>query len=38
MQGEIIAAGTHEELMHTSPEYVQLLNSQKSTSNYELQS
>ncbi|MEO6229141.1 MAG: ABC transporter ATP-binding protein [Ferruginibacter sp.] len=38
MQGEIIAAGKHDELMHTSPEYVQLLNSQKSTSNYELQS
>ena len=38
MQGEIIATGTHEELMHTSPEYVQLFNSQKSTSNYELQS
>ena len=38
MQGEIIAIGRHEELMQTSPEYVQLLNSQKSTSNYELQS
>ena len=38
MQGEIIAAGKHDDLMHTSPEYVQLLNSQKSTSNYELQS
>ena len=38
MQGEIIAAGKHEDLIHTSPEYVQLLNSQKSTSNYELQS
>ncbi|CAN5653329.1 ABC transporter ATP-binding protein [soil metagenome] len=38
MQGEIIASGKHDELMHTSPEYVQLLNSQKSTSNYELQS
>lgn len=38
MQGEIIATGKHEELIHTSPEYVQLLNSQKSTSNYELQS
>ena len=38
MQGEIIATGTHEELMQTSPEYVQLFNSQQSTSNYELQS
>ena len=38
MQGEIIAAGKHDELIHTSPEYVQLLNSQKSTSSYELQS
>ncbi len=38
MQGEIIAAGTHKELMRTSPEYIQLFNSQQSTSNYELQS
>ncbi|MBS1689982.1 MAG: ABC transporter ATP-binding protein, partial [Bacteroidetes bacterium] len=38
MQGELIAAGTHSELMHTSPEYVQLFNSQQSTGNYELQS
>ena len=38
MQGEIIASGKHDELVHSSPEYVQLLNSQKSTSNYELQS
>ncbi|HEY0245589.1 MAG TPA: ABC transporter ATP-binding protein [Mucilaginibacter sp.] len=38
MQGEIIAAGKHEELMRTSPEYIQLFNSQQSTSNYELQS
>ena len=38
MQGEIIATGTHEELMQASPEYVQLFNSQQSTSNYELQS
>ena len=38
MQSELIAIGKHEELMATSPEYVQLLNSQKSTSNYELQS
>jgi len=38
MQGELIATGKHEELIHTSPEYVQMINSQKSTSNYELQS
>jgi len=38
MQGELIAAGRHEELMRSSPEYVQLFNSQQSTSNYELQS
>ncbi len=38
MQGEIIASGKHDELLHSSPEYVQILESQKSTSNYELQS
>lgn len=38
MQGELIASGTHEQLMHTSPEYVQLYNSQQSTGNYELRS
>ncbi|HWH63116.1 MAG TPA: ABC transporter ATP-binding protein, partial [Ginsengibacter sp.] len=38
MQGELIAEGKHEELIHSSPEYVQMINSQKSTSNYELQS
>ena len=37
-QGEIAARGTHEELMHISPEYVQLYQSQQSTSHYELQS
>ena len=36
MQGEMLAAGTHEELMSNSPEYVQIFNSQQSTSNYEL--
>ncbi len=36
MQGELIAIGKHEELIHTSPEYIQLVNSQQSTSNYEL--
>ncbi|HEY4327210.1 MAG TPA: ABC transporter ATP-binding protein [Mucilaginibacter sp.] len=37
MQGEIIASGKHDELMHTSPEYVQIFDSQQSTSNYEIQ-
>ena len=37
-QGEIVATGKHEELMHTSPDYVQIFNSQQSTSNYELRS
>ncbi len=35
MQGEIVASGKHDELMHSSPEYVQIFNSQQSTSNYE---
>ena len=38
MQGEIIARGTHDQLMKNSPEYIQIFNSQQSTSNYELQS
>jgi len=37
MEGEILATGTHKELMATSTEYVQIYNSQQSTSNYELQ-
>ena len=36
MEGEIIAKGTHKELMDTCPEYVQIYNSQKSTSHYEV--
>lgn len=36
MEGEIVAKGTHHELMKSSPEYVQLYNSQRSTSHYEL--
>ena len=36
MEGEIIATGTHKELINSSPEYVQIFNSQQSTSNYEL--
>ncbi|PUZ25915.1 ABC transporter ATP-binding protein [Chitinophaga parva] len=38
MEGEVLAAGTHAELMQISPEYVQIFESQRSTSNYELQS
>ena len=38
MDGEIVAEGTHNELMANSPEYVQIFNSQQSTSNYELRS
>jgi ATP-binding cassette subfamily B protein len=38
MEGELLASGTHEELMHSSPEYVQIFESQKSTTTYELQS
>jgi len=37
MEGEVLAVGTHRELLEKSPEYVQIYNSQKSTSNYELQ-
>ena len=36
MESEIVASGKHDELMHTSTEYVQIFNSQQSTSNYEL--
>ncbi len=36
MEGEIVAHGTHRELMETSPEYVQISKSQRSTSYYEL--
>jgi ATP-binding cassette subfamily B protein len=38
MEGELIANGKHTDLMKSSPEYVQIYNSQQSTSNYELQS
>jgi len=38
MEGEIVATGKHDDLMHTSTEYVQIFNSQQSTSNYELRS
>jgi len=36
MEGEVIAFGTHEELMESSTDYVQIFNSQRSTSHYEL--
>jgi ATP-binding cassette, subfamily B, bacterial len=36
MEGEVLATGTHQELMAVSPEYVQLYDSQRSTSHYEL--
>jgi ATP-binding cassette subfamily B protein len=38
MESEIIGKGTHPELMRTCPEYVQIYNSQRSTSHYDLQS
>lgn len=37
MEGEIIAIGRHEELMGNCPEYIQIYQSQRSTSHYELQ-
>jgi ATP-binding cassette subfamily B protein len=36
MEGEVLATGTHEQLMVTSPEYVQIERSQRSTAAYEL--
>jgi ATP-binding cassette subfamily B protein len=36
MEGEVLASGTHAQLMKTSPEYVQIYDSQRSTSHYEL--
>jgi ATP-binding cassette subfamily B protein len=36
MEGEVLASGTHQQLMETSPEYVQIYDSQRSTSHYEL--
>jgi ATP-binding cassette subfamily B protein len=38
MEGEVLGSGTHEQLMKTSPEYVQIVDSQRSTNTYELQS
>ncbi len=36
MEGEIVASGRHQELMHSSADYVQIYNSQQSTNTYEL--
>ena len=36
MEGELLAKGTHKELMKSSPEYVQIYQSQRSTNQYEL--
>jgi ATP-binding cassette subfamily B protein len=36
MEGEIIASGKHKDLKVSSPEYIQIYNSQKSTQHYEL--
>ena len=37
MEGEMLATGTHAELMEISPEYVQIYDSQRSTNVYEVQ-
>jgi ATP-binding cassette subfamily B protein len=36
MEGEVIATGTHKQLLESSPEYVQIYSSQRSTHHYEL--
>ena len=36
MEGEVVASGKHKSLKEHSPEYIQIYNSQKSTSHYEL--
>ena len=36
MEGEIIASGKHTDLLESSPEYIQIYNSQRSTHHYEL--
>ena len=38
MEGELLDKGTHRELMDSSPEYAQIYQSQRSTSQYELSS
>jgi ATP-binding cassette subfamily B protein len=36
MEGELLAVGTHEELLKSSPEYMQIYATQQSTNTYEL--
>jgi ATP-binding cassette subfamily B protein len=36
MNGEILASGQHKQLMRSSPEYIQIYQSQQSTEQYEL--
>jgi ATP-binding cassette subfamily B protein len=36
MEGEIIASGKHDDLKESSPEYIQIYSSQRSTQHYEL--
>ncbi len=36
MEGELLASGTHQQLLKSSPEYMQIYNSQRSTTSYEL--
>lgn len=36
MEGEILGQGTHEQLLETSPDYVQIYNAQRSTNTYEV--
>ncbi len=36
MEGEIVAEGTHKELLKSSPEYMQIYSTQRSTNAYEL--
>ncbi|MBP6858098.1 MAG: ABC transporter ATP-binding protein [Candidatus Pacebacteria bacterium] len=36
MEGELLAQGTHKELMESSTEYIQIYNSQQSTNTYEV--
>ncbi len=38
MESEIIASGTHKTLIQSCPEYMQIYNSQRSTSHYDVQS
>jgi ATP-binding cassette subfamily B protein len=37
MEGKVLASGRHEQLLGTSPEYIQIYKSQQSTEDYELQ-